>query len=125
MPISFGGKPVPGTRGATVKPADMPQRNAIARRVEQQAALAELPAGAAEVLLFVRMLALTFEARRRLRLAVDALREIDLDALNDPALADHPRRPAMVHEYEARKEAERLAAHRGLRLAGVIDTDPP
>lgn len=92
--LTFGGKPI------------------TAPQATQPALPTETPG--ADVLVVFRLIALNLEARRELVWAIEAAREIDVDALNDPALADHPRRPAMLRLYEDRCRDERLAV---LKLA--------
>ena len=75
------------------------------------------------VLLFLRIVALNLDARRELREAVVALREIDVAALDDPALADHPRRAAMLRLYGDRCEAERLATTRLMELNVALERE--
>lgn len=98
-PLTFGGKPVAGTRAApgTAKRVDKIDKDAGGR-----------------VVLFMRLVAMALEARHQLVAAVEALREIDVEALQDPALQDHPRRPAMEQLYRDCLEAEHLAV---IRLA--------
>lgn len=90
-----------------------PSPNAIARHSERQARLAELPAGAVDVLMFLRMVALVFDARRSLLIAVERRRTLERQ-LADPALADHPKRPQAERRLAERWEDERLAT---IRLA--------
>lgn len=107
-PLTFGGTPIPGTRA-------MPQR--------QQPSAPDAAIAAPDmhmpdrVTLFLALIGMALEARRELQNAVDDLREIDIDALNDPALMDHPRRPAMLQHLEACEAAERDATRR------VIETN--
>lgn len=98
MPLTFGGKPIAGTRAlpGTAQP--------------RPAALD--PEAPDRIVLFMRLVAINLEARRDLADVVAQLREIDVDALNDPALAEHPRRPAMVEELAGRERDEYQAAVR-------------
>ena len=85
-----------------------PARSAISRHSDRQAALAELPAGAADVLVFLRLMALVFARRRHLAYTVERRRTLEAQ-LADPALADHPKRAAAERRLAQRIDAERLA----------------
>lgn len=102
MPITFGGQAVPGTRAAHVAP----------RATQESIPEITAPSSSNDVLIFLFLVGQSLDARRELRDVVSQRREIDVDALNDPAFADHPRRPAMLALHEDRIEAERLAVIR-------------
>ena len=115
-------------KGGTGNANGAPARSAIARHGDRQAALAELPDGAADVLTFLRLVALVFERRRHLAYAVERRRTLEAQ-IADPALADHPKRPAAERRLAARWEAERLAtialAEDQVRLATLWDALTP
>lgn len=97
-----------GLKLGTSTPPSAPPRSAITRYSERQAALAELPAGAADVLAFFRLVALVFERRRHLLYTVARRRKLEAQ-LADPALAEHPKRPQAERRLAERWDAERLA----------------
>lgn len=101
-----GSKPARRTRAPSE--AIAPTRNAIARYTDRQADLAELPAGAIDVLTFFRLLALVFDARRHLAYTVERRRKLEAQ-LDDPALVEHPKRPQAERRLAQRHDAERLA----------------
>ena len=121
-----GSKPARAPRRPTEKTA--PARSAIARHGDRQAALAELPDGAVEVLTFLRLVALVFERRRHLLYVVERRRTLEAQ-LADPALADHPKRAAAERRLAERHDAERLAtialAEDQVRLASLWDALTP
>ncbi len=60
------------------------------------------------------------QARERLALCIAATREINVAALNDPALADHPQREQMADLYEERAQDERNAWIQGIEIGNQL-----
>lgn len=63
------------------------------------------------IVLFMRLVAMNCEARRDLANAVRRLRKLEAQ-LADPALMDHPKRPAATRRLPQRQEDERAATTR-------------
>ena len=74
------------------------------------------------VLLFLRIVALNLDARRELADVVRRRRTLETK-LADPALADHPKRPAAERRLAQREEEERLATTRLIELNVALERE--